>query len=169
MNKSHHHIGAVLLLLLLSGCGIGLAPWGDKQETFEHPYMFVFRTKGSLESGSPRVKDLVKNLKNITDAKEIKQHWGEPDERVQLDDKTERWEYSLDGWRWHGAMLHILVPIPVLIPFGHDYVTLVFQEGQVTSGTKVDSAPRKGFFCGFLPLDSPAAKSLWPCGKMEIW
>jgi hypothetical protein len=120
------------------------------------------KTKGMIASGHPSLK----NTSDIWNVNEIKQYWGEPDERSQVDEKTERWEYRLDKFRWHGALLWILfITVPVLVPFGYDHSTLLIQEGQVVSGTNVRSGQKSGFFCGFFPVDSPGAKSMWRCGK----
>jgi len=153
------------LLLLLCGCGIGIAPWGDMQRTFELPdNMWLLKTRGRIEAGHP----ILKNASSIENVKDIKQYWGEPDERLQLDDNTEIWKYGLDSFRWHGAILYILfIPIPVLIPFGNDYSTVFIHKGQVVSGTYVSSGATSEFYCGFLPLDTPRAKSWWPCGKIK--
>ena len=167
MSKS---LTIIALLLLLSGCGIGILPGGDKPETFEYPNMHVLNRKGGIYAGSYIVKNgqPVRNTSGIKDVKELTQYWGEPDERSQVDKTTERWEYRLDKFRWHGALLWILfIPVPVLIPFGYDHATLLIQEDQVVSGTNVRSGPTSAFVCGFFPLDSPGAKSMWRCGEMK--
>jgi hypothetical protein len=72
VNRIHNHISAVALLLLLSGCGIGIAPWGDQQETFEEPYMKVLKKKGLIESISPITKDNIMDIIKIGDIKDAK-------------------------------------------------------------------------------------------------
>jgi hypothetical protein len=148
------------LLLLLCGCGIGFAPWGDRQQMFESPdTMLLLKPRGRILAAS------VKNAPNIENVKEI---WGEPDERLQLDDNTEIWKYRLNSFRWHGTFLYILfIPIPVVIPFGNEYSTLFIHKGQLVSGTYISSGATSEFYCGFLPLDTPRAKSWWPCGKIK--
>jgi hypothetical protein len=161
----------IALLLLLFGCGIGVAPWGDRQETFEYPNMQVLNRKGGIYAGSYIVKNgqIVKNTSGIKHVKEITQYWGEPDRRLQVDKNTERWEYSLDRYRWHGALLHILfIPIPVLIPFGNYYSTLLIHDSQIVSGANVRSGPTSAFFCGFMPFPlGPGETSMWRCGPMK--
>lgn len=152
-----------VLLLLLSGCGIGITFIGDKQRTYEHPNIAVLKTRGHTVHGFNFPRD----PRMIETVKEIKEYWGEPDKRLQLDDNTEQWEYGLDSFRWHGAILWILlIPIPMVIPVGHDYSALFIHNGQVVSVTDVRSGS-SDFYCGFLPLDAPSAKSLWRCGKIN--
>jgi hypothetical protein len=152
------------LLLLLCGCGFGIAPWGDREQTFEDPHMRVLKRKGWIEGGHPSFK----NTADIWSMEEIKRYWGEPDKRLHLDEKTEQWKYRLNGWRWHGAIVHVLIPIPVLIPFGYDYSLLLIYEGRVVSGTKVTSGGRKTYFCGFVPYGM-THDSMWGCGKIKGW
>jgi len=42
-----------------------------------------------------------------------------------------------------------LLPIPLVVPFGHDYVTLVIQDGQVRSAVQTDWDFTFGFYCGY--------------------
>lgn len=156
------------LLLLLCGCGIGITPWGDMEKTFESPYLRVLKMKGRIEAGSPMLKNTTLDIPNIEGVQALKQYWGEPDERLRLDENTERWKYTSDSFRWHGALLYILfIPIPVLIPFGHDYSTVIIDRGELVSGTHVKSGGRITFFCGLIPFGGGYDASLWRCDKMK--
>jgi len=74
--------------------------------------------------------------------------WGEPNHRKQIDG-GEIWEYHGGRLRWHGVGLALLLPLPLLIPFGHDYVTLVIQDGHVWSAVHTYSRGKFELFCGY--------------------
>lgn len=79
----------------------------------------------------------------------VRSQWGEPDHRKQTDEGGESWEYRGKNLRWHGLVPMLLLPLPLVVPFGHDYVTLVIQNGQVQSTKTTHWAITFGFYCGY--------------------
>jgi len=143
-------IGACILVIamLLQGC-IGIGGWvpGDQSQTFDYPHLGVGEWKGHVSSA--RLKAV-----NLDDANTLEKYWGKPDRRLELGNGTEKWQYRLDRLRWRGAFIFILfIPVPLLIPIGHDYVTIFIQEGQVLSAKKVTGTTKGEFFCGFAFAD----------------
>ncbi len=83
--------------------------------------------------------------------------WGEPDERSTRPDGGETLTYY-DGIRWKGLVLFVVIlPIPLVIPVGHDYVELDVVNGMVVAArTTCDVSlfeaylglPLHGMWCG---------------------
>jgi len=138
----------LVIAMLLQGC-VGIGGWvpGDQSQTFDYPYLGVGEWKGHVSSA--RLKAL-----NLDDANTLEKYWGKPDRRLELGKGTEQWQYRLDRLRWRGAFIFVFfIPVPLLIPIGHDYVTLLIQEGQVLSAKKVTGTTKGEFFCGFAFAD----------------
>jgi hypothetical protein len=83
--------------------------------------------------------------------------WGEPDERSTRPDGSETLTYY-DGVRWNGLVLFVIIlPIPLVIPVGHDYLELDVVNGMVVAArTTCDvslmeaylGVPLHGMWCG---------------------
>jgi len=130
-------ITITFLILLLQGCiGIGVSWVGDVSTTTQVPTLSNKKMLFS-EKGQPLSSDYV-----------ISQ-WGEPDHRKRIDDGSEIWEYRGNHLRWHGGFLMLLLPLPLAVPFGHNYATLVIQNGQVQSSTQTYSRTKFEYFCGY--------------------
>ena len=156
-------IGACILGigLLLQGC-VGIGGWvpGDQSKTVDYPYMGVAEWKGQVSSARLHAG-------NIDDATTLEKHWGKPDRRLELGATTEKWEYRLDRLRWRGVFLYVLfIPLPLLIPIGHDYVTFLIQEGQILSAKQVTGTTKGEFFCGFAVADKGASPVC--AGRLEF-
>ncbi len=95
--------------------------------------------------------------------------WGEPDHRKQTEGGGEAWEY----WgglnlRWHGVVPMFLLPLPLVVPFGHDYVTLVIQNGQVRSAIHTGWDFKFVFYCGYAMFISELMGKTVTCvGKIK--
>ncbi len=79
----------------------------------------------------------------------VRSQWGEPNHREQIDGGGEIWEYRGKTLRWHGLAPMILLPLPLVVPFGHDYVTFMIQNGQVQSIKTTRWGITFGFYCGY--------------------
>ena len=138
--------------MLLQGC-VGIGGWvpGDQSKTFNYPSIGVGEWKGHVSSARL-------NPVNINETITLEKYWGKPDRRSTLDATSEQWRYRLDRLRWRGAFLYVLfIPLPLLIPIGHDYVTFLIHEGQILSAEKVTGRTAGEFFCGFAVADKGAA------------
>ena len=78
----------------------------------------------------------------------VASQWGEPDHRWKIDG-GETWEYRGRDLRWHGVVPMFLFPLPLVVPFGHDYVTLIIQDGRVRSAVRTHWDFKFGFYCGY--------------------
>lgn len=126
------------LYLSLQGCiGIGILGIGDRS-----------RPTGSVLNFYSK-SILVHNQGQPLRADHVRSQWGEPDYRGQIDGGSENWEYRGKNLRWHGFVPMILLPLPLVVPFGHDYVTFVIRNGQVQSTKTTDSSITFVFYCGY--------------------
>jgi len=120
----------------LQGCiGIGFSITGDHSTPVNIPVL-TGKHFLSHHQGEPLSADYVVS------------QWGEPNHRKQIDG-GEIWEYHGEHLRWHGVSLALLLPLPLLIPFGHEYVTLVIQDRHVQSAVQTYSGTKFEFFCGY--------------------
>lgn len=124
--------------IFLQGCiGIGVLGIGDRPgPTGSVPNLHSKRTLVQYQ-GQPLSADYVRS------------QWGEPDHREQIDGGEESWEYRGKNLRWHGLVPMLLLPLPLVVPFGHNYVTLVIQNGQVQSTKTTHWDFTFGFYCGY--------------------
>ena len=114
------------LCFIFQGCiGIGILGIGDRSNPAKVPTL-SHKKRLIPYQDAPLSSDYV-----------ISQ-WGEPNHREQIDGGGEIWEYRGNNLRWHGVIPMALLPIPLVVPFGHDYVTLVIQDGQVRSAVQTD-------------------------------
>lgn len=78
-------------------------------------------------------------------ADDLVRSFGEPDERRATADGAEEWVY-LDGWRWNGPVLFVVIPLPLLVPVGHDSTTYVLRDGVVERDIRVEQT-WSGAYC----------------------
>lgn len=122
----------LVLLPLLSGCmGIGFVR--SRTTRFDDMERYFQNMPGT----SPRA------------AATLQQHWGEPREKLALNDGRETWIYGHD-LRWSGVMLYLLLPIPLLVPVGRETTSVDFENGQAVSVSRVEES-EICYICGFLP------------------
>jgi len=91
----------------------------------------------SSQTETPKRATLAKSRGNIvllapntsaptTDKTAVRKGWGEPD-RIEPRGELERWIYNKDV-AWTGVLLFaVIVPIPLLVPVGHDYLAIDFR------------------------------------------
>jgi hypothetical protein len=149
-NRTLVSLLGLISLLGLEGCGLGGLIYGDTSRTIERPFL-VHQEHPS----SDRVRRIGQSPS--TDplrADTLQREWGAPDtiEPQPGNPDVDRWTYRTDRLRWHGPLLILVVlPLPLLVPFGHDYIVFTIRNGIVTEATEVRSRPKYGGFCG-LPL-----------------
>jgi hypothetical protein len=116
-------------VLCLSGCiGLGVAVLGSDENTLQHPQISI--DKGVVlqtEDAAPWF-----------DAGELKRHWGAPDGVERVSETVERWQYNF-GLRWNGVgVLIAFLPIPIMVPVGHEYVEFTIERGWVASARTME-------------------------------
>ena len=137
MQKSLHVV-IMIAALILHGC-IGVGAWtlGDRMESSERPH--IDQTRGSIDL---RKAD---DSSRPGSAMALRAQWGEPDRVVAGETGKTEWIYKTDGLRWAGLVLYVVViPLPLMVPIGSQYVSFVIEHEQIESATRADWAFKAG-------------------------
>lgn len=125
---------AVICLAFLQGCTVlGVAAIGNRSSSIVTPNVSTEKKciERSIEGASP-----------IT-SEELLAHWGKPDDIYKDELRKEIWRYEF-GLRWNGLIIGFIVPIPLVIPVGHDYIEFHIQNNTVTSAFMKDDSGSNG-------------------------
>ena len=88
----------------------------------------------------------------VTDKNSALEYWGEPTSRVQLDaDGDEEWTYRA-GLAWRGVAVWVLVPIPLMVPVGHNTAEMRFAPSGELISSSAEAANEKAFVCFLIYL-----------------
>lgn len=134
----------LVITFTVPGC-IGVVGIGDKETTHEFA-----RPPGTT------IKTYVSIL-------------GQPEriERDKAGSGREIWTfpaYRGSSLRWWGVVLLVILPIPLIVPVGHEDVKLVVEEGYVISKTARESEFLWGGVCGFIWHPHSPDDSGFKCG-----
>lgn len=71
--------------------------------------------------------------------------WGPPDsvefvEGAEGAERVERWNYESDTWHLHGIMPVLILPLPLVLPYGNSRVTMTLEGDEVTSAESLRSS-----------------------------
>ena len=132
----HSRFVACALLLLASSSVSGCVGFSSLLGTEESAQQFAYYQAG--RGGL------------VSDKETALEYWGEPAARVSLaPDGSEAWTYR-GGVAWRGVAIWVVVPIPLVVPVGHNEVTMQFSaSGDLVSG-RAEQAAEKGFVCWIL-------------------
>lgn len=142
----------VLLLMcfvFLQGCTVlGFAVRGDRTSSIVNPN--VSTEKRCIERN-------IEGVSPIT-SEELFFYWGKPNDVYKYGSDREIWRYEY-GLRWNGLIIGIIIPIPIIIPVGHDYVDFSIEENNVTSAFMKNDSGLNGVMVfeykfGIRPTDS---------------
>jgi hypothetical protein len=159
MNKAANQrrvMGLVLLLAvcaLMQGCiGAGIA-WTHSGSCSNPDLDYLVQGK-LRDRGAPDT--------NGTPAW-LQTNWGKPTSvtRSGKEGTTEVWTYDY-GLNWNGAMLFVLIPIPLEVPLGHEWTQVVIRDGRVI-GAKLHHTHSGGGVLGWTvrsPIDDFGFHSL---------
>ena len=89
----------------------------------------------------------------VKDKESALKQWGEPISKVQLDDDgSEEWTYH-GGLAWRGVAIWLVVPIPLMVPVGHNAAKMHFSpSGELVRGT-AERAEEKGIVCWLIYME----------------
>ncbi len=62
---------------------------------------------------------------------DVERVWGPPTRLERDGAEEERWTYVSSDLRWTGVELIVFVPVPLIVPVGHESVTLMMKDGLV--------------------------------------
>ena len=104
---------------------------------------------GIYRFGDVEIKPPISGEEN--DAQIYESRFGKPDS-IEIDsaaDGREIWTYrskGLEGLRWRGIFLLVVVPIPLGVPVGHEETVLVVKEGRIVSSKRLVTGHIWGWF-----------------------
>lgn len=86
-------------------------------------------------------------------------------ERIEKDNSSGRevWIYPKEGARWVGPVFLVIIPIPVLLPVGQNYVAVVFEDGKPLTWARHSTDIKWGGACGLFFNLHDAANSGFHC------
>lgn len=123
--------------LSLSGC-IGASIYHDERISFEAPQI---DPEGTVQSG--------RSLDAISRA-DVECIWGPPAKLRRVGEREERWTYLSSDLRWVGVLLVVILPVPMMVPVGHESVTLTLKDDRVLGAEVVKQDESHALF-GFVP------------------
>jgi len=129
-------LALIISITLLPGC-VGIWAINNSEKTYE-PEKVALGDRGHLSLKYPP-KRLIKA--------EVVDKWGDPDEKVK-ESSSERWVYKQKKLSWAGLMPFIIVPIPLVIPTGHNKASLTFSEELLIKVKCEEQKIHNGFICG---------------------
>ncbi len=92
---------------------------------------------------------------------QLKEAWGAPD-NIEVANRIERWSYKTN-WRWNGFWgIFVVVPVPLLIPTGHEKMIVEFSDDLVKC-VEVHYQVGHELGCGFVPIHGGG----WTCSSGE--
>lgn len=126
-----------LMVFVLQGCGgVGLIAMGNRTASVKNPV--ISKNKGYMREGIAEV--------NLITSEELLDAWGKPDHIERVTTNKEEWTYNF-GLRWNGIFaLVVVVPVPLIVPVGHKYVTFTVENGKLISAYMKDIS-RSGAGC----------------------
>ncbi len=107
-------VGPVVTKTSTTKVAIPAAPYGNPCPTKE---IGVFSTCKQREGGATTIED-------------IRAIWGEPKSR-DVKDGQDRLTYNRDI-AWRGLVVFVIVPIPLMLPVGHNEITLTFENDKLS-------------------------------------
>ena len=121
MRARNHRMELIALMasvMGLSGC-VGAVVQHDDRTDLAAPQI---KPDGTVQS-CPLVTSLSKA--------DVLRIWGPPTRIARISDSKERWTYRSSELRWVGIELVALFPLPLIVPVGHEKVTLTFQDDRL--------------------------------------
>jgi hypothetical protein len=153
------------LAFLCSGC-IGAMVEGPWRVQIDYPRPNTANTSYLNPAGIPYSSRGVEKQQRWTCRRPLDQSvlasagsflasWGEPEERIPTA-RGETWIYA-DRWRWCGAWVFLIVPIPIMLPVCSTSDRVEVEDGMATRATswRVDGA-------GAGVMLMPAPPIFWP-------
>jgi len=122
---------AALSSVFLSGCvGLGAGVLGNDEQNIRNPSIQLAKGVVSTTKGSaPWIS-----------AEDLLRYWGPPDSIERASQGREQWQYNF-GRRWNGlGLLVAFVPLPLMIPVGHEYIRFTIENGLVVKATTKEDA-----------------------------
>lgn len=121
--------------VFIQGCTmLGVAAIGNRSSSIATPN--VSNEKKCIERSIGGVSPIT--------SEELLAHWGKPDNSYKDGFGQEIWRYEF-GLRWNGLVIGLIIPIPLVIPVGHDYIEFDMENNHVMSAFMKDDSGSNGF------------------------
>ncbi len=89
----------------------------------------------------------------VKDKNSALKYWGEPDSKSQSDaGGDEEWTYR-GGVAWRGVAIWVVIPIPLMVPVGHNTARMRFSPSGELIGGRAERADEKGLVCFLIYLE----------------
>lgn len=151
-------IFVILLAALNSGCAF-VSIESNATRFINNPPLTIERAKldcDKLENSATRSM----TISNVT-KQQLKDTWGKPD-NIEIINNIERWTYKTD-WRWNGLWgVFVVIPVPLVIPTGHESMIVEISNGLVQSA-EVHYQLGRELGCGFVLIHGGG----WYCANGE--
>jgi hypothetical protein len=135
----------VVLLLsisgLLSGCfGLSATVIGTDETLTTNPKIELNKRQLSPDTyPAPQLS-----------TEDLRKAWGDPSRKEQLAGASERWRYDF-GLRWNGMVFFVVVvPLPLVIPVGYEYVEFLFENGLATKVRTAEHGIKGNLGCFYM-------------------
>ena len=123
--KTLQSLHYIILALLLSGCA-GAGAMLSTKETI-HPNAYF------ISHGSIKIDSQVSAMR----------HLGNPEEVVTYKSGSEKWNYN-KSIAWRGVYIVVILPVPLMLPVGHNKLSLHFASDGKLIDAISESADDKG-------------------------
>lgn len=146
----------LIFAILNSGCAVvGIVR--NSTRVIDNPPLTVERAKLNCDvldnAATPPLPPISVTREQLEEA------WGKPDD-IDVDGKVERWTYKSE-LRWNGLFaLLVVVPVPLLIPTGHESMVVVISDGLVQRA-EVHFQVDQEFGCGLVFIHGGG----WACSN----
>lgn len=122
-------ISILPVLLLLQGC-VGVGVWSKERTTINNPSI----------SEAARLDGVMRGREGLDyTAPWLQSHWGAPKSISPGSAASEElWTYQFKQC-WCGVIPMVVIPIPLVLPAGHEKVVFMVRDGRVISAQRVES------------------------------
>lgn len=124
---------ALVSACLLSGC-FGAGPVTTKVRSLDIHESDRYPEKQCPSPESGHLEYCTTNMAPPNTQIQFRSIWGEPKSKG-TSNEVEYWTYNGD-LAWRGLVIFAIIPIPLLVPVGHNDVTLYFKRGKLTQITE---------------------------------
>jgi len=145
IKKGYFLLISALLMLELSGCaGLVVSTVKNKDLNIEGVGIPDFQKEKSVKANEQIRQHLRGYLvKGFHVGEKVSkdsalEHWGKADRIIKNGD-IEEWQYLGNGHIWVGIIPMIVIPIPLVVPIGHNQTLLTFRENELIKITTKDS------------------------------
>lgn len=120
--------------VVLQGCAfLGIAAVGNRSASIVNPNISV--TKKCISENNAEVSPITSN--------ELLTNWGEPNVKRDFGFDDQVWRYNF-GRRWKGVVIGLIIPIPLMVPVGYNYIEFHIHNDNAVSAFMTDDSGKFG-------------------------